>query len=518
MKRLCLRLALLLPAGLLIALAGSEGTEDNFLPWEGGAAYYGRWVNGPPSDPSFIPISVWYQRPSNAARYKSIGVNLYIGPIEVSPGESVDALNRAGMAVIAVRNEPAASRPNERLVRGWFLLDEPDNAQEKPGRGYGACLYPGAVMKGYKEIRAADPTRPVLLNLGQAVANEGWVGRGDACAGHWEHYPQYAEAADIVGFDVYPVNGKLPLWFVGQGIDRLRGWARFRKPVFSYIETSSFDGGPKPSPSDMKSEVWMSIIHGAMGIGYFCHQFKPTFNDAAPLDDPPVREALASLNAQIHALAPVLNTPSVANGVTVTSSSSDVPVDYMLKRHAGATYLLAVAARPGGPIQAAFNLRDCHASITAEVLGEARTIEVRGGKLEDRFGTYQVHLYRLPFVPGGKRGPDRREESMRTRRTTRGPAWEAKTGIPGALETASPAARIDGAPTACCAAAEACRGSLDPQSLAIFNADRKAWEVVPGEYTFYAGGSSVNTPLHAVLRLAGASIPEPRAAGHGGHE
>jgi hypothetical protein len=407
MKRLCRSFALLLAAGLVIGLAGSEGVKDTFLPWEGGAAYYGRWVNGPPADASFFPVSVWYQRPSNAARYKAIGVNLYIGPIEVTPGDTVEALNRAGMAVIAVRNAPAASRPSERLVRGWFLLDEPDNAQEKPGGGYGACLHPDAVMKVYKETRAADATRPALLNLGQAVANEGWVGRGDECAGHWEHYPQYAEAADIVGFDVYPVNGKLPLWWVGKGVDRLREWAHFRKPVFSYIETSSFDGGPKPSPSDIKTEVWMAIIHGSMGIGYFCHQFKPTFNDAAPLDDPPIRAALAAINNQIHALAPVLNTPSVANGVTVTSSS-DVPVDYMLKRHGGATYLLVVAARPGGPVQATFQLRDCPAALTAEVLGEARTIPVRNGKLADTFDPSKVHLYRLPFVPGIRQGPPER--------------------------------------------------------------------------------------------------------------
>ncbi len=145
----------------------------------------------------------------------------------------------------------------------------------------------------------------------------------------------------------------------------------------------------------------MSIIHGSMGIGYFCHRFKPTLNDAAPLDDPPIRQALATINAQIRELAPVLNTPSVANGVEVTSSRAGVPVDRMLKRYAGATYLFAVGARPTGRVHATFELRDCPAAVTATVLGEGRTLPVKDGRLADTFDSYQVHLYRVPFVPAG---------------------------------------------------------------------------------------------------------------------
>jgi len=409
MKRLCLLIAFLFAAGFGLWPAMSEGAADTFLPWEGGAEYYRRWLNGPPPDPGFFPISVWYQRPSNAARYKAIGVNQYVGPIDPDSGEGLELLGHAGMPLFGLRSVAVPAGADPRILRGWFLFDEPDNAQEKPGGGYGPCLSPDSTLQGYKEIRAADPTRPVLLNLGQAVANEGWIGRGEACAGHWEQYPRYAEAADIVAFDVYPVNERLPLWWVGKGVDRLREWARCRKPVWNWIETAAYDGGPKPAPADIKAEVWMSIIHGSMGIGYFCHRFKPTLNDAAPLDDPSIRQALAAINAQIRELAPVLNTPSVANGVSVTSSRADVPVDHMLKRYAGATYLFAVGARPAGPVHATFKLRDCPAAVTATVLGEGRMLPVKEGRLADTFDSYQVHLYRVPFVPAGQPArPDRR--------------------------------------------------------------------------------------------------------------
>src|SRR5262245_9207898 len=46
--------------------AGGNGTGDQYGPWAGGAAYYAKWTHGPPSDPSFFPITVWLQSPSSA--------------------------------------------------------------------------------------------------------------------------------------------------------------------------------------------------------------------------------------------------------------------------------------------------------------------------------------------------------------------------------------------------------------------------------------------------------------------
>ena len=45
--------------------------------------------------------------------------------------------------------------------------------------------------------------------------------------------------------------------------------------------------------------------------------------------------------------------------------------------------------------------------------------------------------------------------------------------------------------------------ALDPHYLSIFNADREAWELLPGSYTVYAGGSSRDLPLHAAMEITG---------------
>jgi beta-glucosidase len=42
---------------------------------------------------------------------------------------------------------------------------------------------------------------------------------------------------------------------------------------------------------------------------------------------------------------------------------------------------------------------------------------------------------------------------------------------------------------------------LDPRFLRIFNVAKDNWELVPGEYKVYVGGSSRNTPLTGTLRI-----------------
>jgi len=394
------RLAPVAAATVMAGLMRPAIEPDKYLPWEGGSAYYKKWVNGPPSDPSFFPISVCYQSAGNAARYKAIGVNQYIGPVSRRQGEGLELLQQAGMALIGSQNAANLSGPQKDILHGWFLFDEPDNAQAKPGGGYGSCILPPAMIQQYRDVVAKDATRPAFLNFGQAVVNEKWPGRGADCSGHYEQYPEYIQGADIVSYDVYPVNNNLPLWWVGEGVDRLRKWADYKKPVWDWIETTAYNAGPKPTVDDVRSEVWMSLIHGAMGIGYFCHVFKPAADDAGPLDDPPMREALTALDAQMRELAPALNTPSVANGVDTQSSNPATPIDAMLKRQGGSTYLFAMGARPGGATVAMFKLRGAPRNVVATVLGESRTILVRGGVFQDRFANYQVHLYKLAYTPG----------------------------------------------------------------------------------------------------------------------
>jgi beta-glucosidase len=43
--------------------------------------------------------------------------------------------------------------------------------------------------------------------------------------------------------------------------------------------------------------------------------------------------------------------------------------------------------------------------------------------------------------------------------------------------------------------------TVDPQYLSIFNVEKNAWELVPGDYKLYVGGSSASTPLSTTVRI-----------------
>ena len=77
----------------------------------------------------------------------------------------------------------------------------------------------------------------------------------------------------------------------------------------------------------------------------------------------------------------------------MASSDEGVSIDFMIRRHDGKSYLFAVAMREG-EATGSFKLPGM-GDARVEVLGEDRTIDAVGGEWKDRFGNYQVHLYRI---------------------------------------------------------------------------------------------------------------------------
>jgi len=54
---------------------------------------------------------------------------------------------------------------------------------------------PAKIVEDYHKLQKADPSRPVLLNLGQGVARDKSVGRGTR-TNHPEDYPEYVKGCD----------------------------------------------------------------------------------------------------------------------------------------------------------------------------------------------------------------------------------------------------------------------------------------------------------------------------------
>jgi hypothetical protein len=216
---------------------------------------------------------------------------------------------------------------------------------------------------------------------------------------------------DIVSFDIYPavhdkpaVGGKL--WYVARGVERLRGWAGDERIVWNCIECTRISNPRlKPTPQQVKAEVWMSLIHGSRGIIYFCHQFQPRFIEAALLADEEMARAVGAINRQIRDLGPVLNSPTIPDAIKVQAAATDAgservkavssgPIAATAKKHDDALFVFAVRME-ASPTRGTFEVPGFQGEIAADVLGEDRTIEGPSGRFTDEFGPYAVHLYKI---------------------------------------------------------------------------------------------------------------------------
>jgi hypothetical protein len=193
--------------------------------------------------------------------------------------------------------------------------------------------------------------------------------------------------------------GLLPLWYVAKGVDRLHMWCDDGKVVWNFVETTNISSGRQPTPQQVRAEVWMSLINGSRGILYFVHRFAPRFEEAGLLNDPGMLAAVTAINRQIRELAPILNRPTLACAVEVESSNLGVPIDTMVKRMAGVTYLFAACMRDSETTGTFHLIHPSAHGSAVTVIGEDRAMEVVDGWFSDAFEPYGVHLYRI--------GPDK---------------------------------------------------------------------------------------------------------------
>jgi hypothetical protein len=384
------------------------------------ATPYAKWKNGPGKSDDFFPIAVWLQEPKDAKLYKAAGINLYFGLWKGPTEEQLAALREAGMPVICEQNETALKHLDDPIIVGWMHGDEPDNAQhiEKywkndtdliarvwPEYGkrnwdtYGPPIAPSQIVESYEAIKRNDPSRPVIVGLGQGVAWPAWKGRG-VRSGKLEDYPHYIKGSDIVGFDIYPaahdnLDVKNALWYVPQGVRHLREWGGDERVVWNAMECTEIDAvGAKPTPEQVKAEVWMSIIHGSRGIYWFVHKFTKPRSTRKLLEDPEMLAMVTAINQQIHQLARVLNSPTIGDGATATSTNPKTPVHVMTKRHGGATYVFAVAMYQEDT-DAKIAVKGLAGDAKVEVLGEDRTVAAKDGVIADAFKGNAVHVYKV---------------------------------------------------------------------------------------------------------------------------
>lgn len=385
---------------------GSPGSCVPTIPHVAWTSPYAGWSRGIPTDPTFFPIAVWLQGSWHATELANLGINIYVGNnagTDSLAANDLAILKGLGMYAIIGQDSVGLANINDPTIVGWWMTpDEPDNAQPNGSGGYGPPVNPSTLVTQYNSYKAADPTRPIWLGLGQGVAYDNYEGRGSNPPAESGYVP----ASDIITFDIYPynncggnANAKVTcgqFWLNAFGVDRLHQWSNRNQAVWTDFETTVIGANTTagPTPTQTASEVWLSLIHSANGLTYFIDSWNPSFREDAIFANSTMVAAIAALNQQIKSLAPELNSGSLPNLVTVTSSNASAPVDTMVKANGASIYVFSAISR-AGTATASYTINGMTGNGVANVVGENRTVNVAAGMFSDSFAANGVHIYRI---------------------------------------------------------------------------------------------------------------------------
>ena len=369
--------------------------------WWGGPSYYAQFPLAAASgwtDPSFFPIAVFRGKPEDAASLWSMGVNTYMG-VE-HDGSQMSTITGRGMSVLAQPEWTTQEIGDDPLVVGWSISDECDMGYSDCGGDQYTQL---AKKKQYAAAaRSHADGRFLQANFGNGVLGTFWS--KDTMRDH-------VSLVDVTSVDKYAYTSPhvrslmsaSPDWPSGKDLASsfAYGWLQDQmetftspagsKPNWVLVETAmpylTEAGATTISGDQIEGAVWNAIINGASGIAYFQHNNNGACGNYSLIDCPQARAAVAKTNAEIHSLAPVLNTQS--NVWTFGAG-----LQTALKVRDGYAYVFAMT--DGGSGSRSLTLPPGVRSNTVEVVGENRILAVADGKFTDTFASeYTHHAYRL---------------------------------------------------------------------------------------------------------------------------
>ncbi|NLF32220.1 MAG: hypothetical protein GX591_15195, partial [Planctomycetes bacterium] len=371
--------------------------------------------NGEP----FIPLMSWLQRSSRFSLLRSLNFNTFMGN-QKTPLEQAQAAAAAGgyCVVQSSSTSDVNAAKSHTSILAWHHSDEPDLPEGSPAV---PRTSPATVASRYQWYRNLNINRPVFVTFTAHFMSQ--FRSKYTAAQQAELYPQYVAAADVVGFDIYPIYGwGRPNWlnYPASGTSQLVELAG-GKPVYAWIETSkgsramTYELQPDVLPVHTRFEVWGSLIQGATAIGYFTHAWEPSFTEFAPT--PEMRDELFRLNGQITELTPAILAPpsdreihlamATAGGTVLTSHFKATEYDGNLWIFAQITDLghNAHLLRQFDPISP----RAGRATITVDGLasgtpihrieddGTTTVLTSANGYFQDDFAALAEHIYYLPL-------------------------------------------------------------------------------------------------------------------------
>jgi hypothetical protein len=377
------------------------------IAWEGGSSYWSQFpaTKGKWDNPSFFPIGVWYDTYSNdaEAKYdKSVGINFYTGGLPTGTPQNLLTPNGMYWAGFDV----SGWNKSDPSWVGDFLDDEVDGTHA-PQAGIDYLKSLEAANAGDGKFQYTNFTQQVISNdfnsWGPAFVNNGT----DAVSldMYWYTIPFCSNSPYRENYvDSIPQATCRTAHSYGRSMDMLRQQdAKDGKlqAIWQFVE--NFNGGPGDptpavyiTPNRMKGAVMDSIINEARGIVYFNQSFSGSCQTSNVVRTSQVSPnscvaanvaAMKTVDAQIQALAPVINTQSY-------KWSFGTGLDTMLKSYNGSAYVFAMTDGTSG--NRTFTLPAGVTGTSVTVVDENRTIPVVNGSFSDNFASENsYHIYKI---------------------------------------------------------------------------------------------------------------------------
>lgn len=377
-------------------------------------------VNGKP----FIPIMSWAQQPESEycsfGYLRSLNFNTFMGTTkDVTPLEQAEAAKEAGGYAVVRQHAPeqVAEAAGHSHILAWHHLDEPDLPREKEEGVYVPRQNPEMIKEGYQFLRVNNIGRPVFVTFSAHFMKELQDRYNDQKKK--ELYPPLVNAADVVGFDMYPIYGwGMPcrLNYTASGVKQLKQLAGGR-PIYAWIETCKgsrwmpYEEQPDVLPEHTRYQVWSALISGATAIGYFTHAWFPEYASFAPTQA--MRDELARLNGQITRLSGAILAPYSSRNISVEISCDEEGISlqnrFMATEYENYLYLFVQNADLGANAEslgkydqinprggtARIEVEGLREGSVIEVIDEDRVITASAGYFRDEFGPLCEHIYRI---------------------------------------------------------------------------------------------------------------------------
>ena len=336
----------------------------------GGGAILDLTTSAPPTSPiasigngailldgqPFFPVLVLAQCPDGYQTSLAAGVSLYAENACGGIAEQTQAL--AGRALSLTSADEAGI--GGQGVIGWYYPDEADLKRMT-----------GATLPQFPTLAATGRLR-VLTLTNHFYSRTAPLAEGRGV------YPGLIAQADVVGFDLYPLQEFCSNeWLddVARSQRELVALAAGR-PTFQWIEASTWKchrAELRVTPATVRAESWLAVAGGARGLGFFPAGW-----------DPAVTPGITTVTREVAALGSAL----VAADAPVSASG---PVIATARAAGGAVYVIAV-----NPTRGTVRARVSAPGLVGRkltVVGEGREIGSSGSSFEDGFAPLAVHLY-----------------------------------------------------------------------------------------------------------------------------